>query len=165
MAISKSCFTLVACATMALAVDYNLQAQVLSPEAVTTAPAATGESSPEAESEGFWSAIKMPKITMPKVTMPKISFPSWPKNEDGIAKSPFEPISTGMKKVSAGTKKAWEGTKEMFSFGEDNNGAGKASAQVARNNVSMWDRLRGKQPEPDGPRTVAEWMSQPRINP
>ena len=140
-----------------------LRGQVLSPETVASeAPAVDSENIAE-EQAGFWSGVKMPKLTMPKVTMPRISMPSWPKNDDGIAKSPFSPISSGMSKISAGTKKAWQGTKEIFTFGSEDQQP-EANRRAASERVSVWDRLRGKPEEPDGPQTVAEWMSQPRVN-
>ncbi len=141
----------------------SLHAQVLSPDTVAAESTAVSSETAAENEGGFWSGVKMPKITMPKVSMPKISMPSWPKNEDGIAKSPFSPISSGMSKISSGTKKAWQGTKEIFTFGGDEKNQ-QVTRRAESDRVSVWDRLRGKPPEPDGPQTVAEWMSQPRVN-
>lgn len=164
MAIARHRLTLFAALAIVACSLSELRAQVLSPEAVAGESAVQDPADPVAEdSGGFWSGVKMPKITMPNISMPKVSMPSWPKNEDGIAKSPFSPISSGMSKISSGTKKAWQGTKEMFTIGGDEKTrAAAARSEKPRN--SVWDRLRGKPEPPDGPQTVAEWMSQPRVN-
>lgn len=98
---------------------------------------------------GF-AGIPMPKLTMPKLTMPDMS-------------SVTAPFKSGYNKVSAGTKSAWEGTKEMFSFG------GGSNAQQANNSQpkpGLWERLTAPDPpKNDGPQTVGEWMSQPRLDP
>ena len=67
-----------------------------------------------------------------------------------------------------GAKKAWEGTKELFTFG----GATKAeepAARVASNGEapSAMERMFGGGKEEsvdEGPRTIGEWMSQPRVD-
>jgi hypothetical protein len=88
--------------------------------------------------------------------MPKVSFPKMPAD-------PFAPVKTSARKVSDGAKKAWEGTKEIFTFGnsKEQPAARTASAKEA---PSMWQRMfGGKKEEPEGPRTVAEWMAQKRV--
>ena len=120
-------------------------------------------SSEMGEEKGGFLPVSWPSITLPKVTMPKVNMPKWPTNPDGSAVSPFAPISAGATKVSEGTKKAWEGAKEMFSFG----GSSETTRRVAPTNSTaeptFWQRMIGKQPEPEGPQTVAEFMSQPRV--
>jgi hypothetical protein len=117
-----------------------------------TTPSAT-DITPTAEepSSSPWGWIKKPKISMPK-----ISFPKMPAD-------PFAPVKSSARKVSEGTKRAWEGTKEIFSFGgsKEQPAARTAAATEA---PSMWQRMfGGKKEEPEGPKTVAEWMAQKRV--
>ncbi len=99
------------------------------------------------------SAVKQatwPGIPMPKVTMPDMS-------------PVTAPFKSGYNKVAAGTKSVWDGTKEMFSFGK---GSNVQHAQKSRQQPSFWKRLTSPEPaKPDGPQTVGEWMSQPRLDP
>ena len=132
------------------------------------APAAAPAVAAEPESSGFaWPKLTMPKITMPKVTMPKISMPKlsmpkWPTNAEGQPLSPWAPVSSGVNKISSGTKKAWEGTKELFNFGSSKETQLEPQPDTA-NQASFWQRITNDEPEPTGPRTVAEWMAQPRV--
>jgi hypothetical protein len=119
--------------------------------AVTTQSASDITPTPEEPSSTPWGWIKKPNITMPK-----ISFPKMPAD-------PFAPVKTSARKVSEGTKKAWEGTKEIFTFGgsKEQPAARTASAKEA---PSIWQRMFGaKKEEPEGPKTVAEWMAQKRV--
>ena len=103
------------------------------------------------ESKSPWGWLKMPTVTMPKITMPK------------MPADPLAPIKSSAKKVTDGGKKAWEGTKEIFRGGK----AEQPAARVANASEapSLWDRMTGnaKEPEPQGPATVTEWMKQPRV--
>lgn len=104
-----------------------------------------------------WPKVTMPKIAMPKITMPKVTMPNM--------STLFSPVSSGFKKVSAGAKKAWEGTKEMFSFGNANSPPKTIEPSATQPKQSLWKKLTTRSPEPAGPQTVGEWMSQPRLNP
>jgi len=95
----------------------------------------------------------MPKVTMPKMTMPKMTMPDM----SGI----MMPVKSGYNKMAAGTKKAWAGTKEMLSFGQSQ----ARSHRAATPKPSFWHRLVGRAPEPKGPQTIGEFMSQPRLDP
>lgn len=98
-----------------------------------------------------WPSLPLPKITMPKISMPDMS-------------TVTAPFKSGYSKVTAGTKSAWEGTKEMFSFGKNDASAAKAQAG-GQEKQGFWQRLISNEPEkPDGPQTVGEWMSQPRLD-
>ncbi len=115
-----------------------------------------GESKPAEASP--WSWLAMPKITMPKITMPK------------MPADPLAPVKTSAKKVSEGASKAWEGTKEIFTFGPAKSNATTPAAPKAdqSKSPSLWQKMFGggeKKQEPEGPRTVAEWMAQPRLDP
>lgn len=103
------------------------------------------------ESSSPWGWLKVPSVSMPKV--------NWPK----IPADPLAPIKSSARKVSDGGKKAWEGTKEIFTGGAKNEQPA-ARVATAGESPTMWERLVGKkQEEPQGPQTVKEWMSQPRV--
>jgi hypothetical protein len=86
---------------------------------------------------------------MPKISMPDMSVIT-------------TPVKAGYGKVADGTKKAWEGTKEIFTFGKDSS----ASTSQSQPKESMWKRMFSSEPDKnDGPQTVGEWMSQPRLDP
>ncbi|MDZ4658643.1 MAG: hypothetical protein SH868_13790 [Bythopirellula sp.] len=99
--------------------------------------------------QAAWPSIPMPKITMPKISMPDMS-------------AITAPVKSGYSKVTAGTKNAWEGTKEMLTFGKGDSAA-QAGSQPKQ---GFWSKLFPSEPaKPDGPQTVGEWMSQPRLDP
>jgi hypothetical protein len=104
-----------------------------------------------AEGESPWSWLKMPKVTMPRIEMPK------------LPEDPLAPVKASAKKVGNGAKKAWEGTRELFTFG----GSTSDEPRVASRGEapSMWQRMFGaKEKPPEGPQTITEWMSQPRVD-
>lgn len=102
-----------------------------------------------------WGWLAMPKITMPKIEMPK------------MPADPLAPVKAGAKKVSDGANKAWEGTKEIFTFGPAKTDASASPKTPEAKSPSLWQKMFGgaKQEEPEGPRTVAEFMAQPRLDP
>lgn len=115
-----------------------------------------------------WYTLPMPKITMPKIEMPRFHMPSfWASSAEASADKPsmFAPVTAGAQKISDGSKKAWEGTKEMFSFSRGTSGKHDSNAASRkRKGPSLWERMFTPK-EPEGPRTVAEWMAQPRLDP
>jgi hypothetical protein len=120
-------------------------------DAVASAPA-----EPTTPTPSPWGWLAMPKVTMPKISMPK------------MPADPLAPVKTSAKKVSDGTKKAWEGTKEIFTFGgsKPTEDAG-ATTPTPDDKPSIWKRMFGgeEKKEPEGPRTVAEFMAQKRLDP
>ena len=133
-------------------------------------PASSPASSTDVQQTSWWT-LPMPKITMPKLTMPQITMPQitsfWPSYDGQTSDkpSPFAPLVTGGRKISDGTKKAWAGAKEMLSFTGANKTA-QTPRVATRKQPSIWKRMfTPSPPEPDGPRTVAEWMKQPRLDP
>jgi hypothetical protein len=94
-----------------------------------------------------WGWLKMPKITMPQ--MPA---------------DPLAPVKASGRKVADGTRRAWAGVKELLTFGGEKQ-ADQPTARMASNpQPSMWQRMfGGAEEEPQGPQSVAEWMSQPRV--
>ncbi len=169
MAISRSCVAVALGLLVAAGQVAVVDAQVIDALSTTGEGVQTAAGSAETEEEqgGFlpvsWPSVSLPKISMPKITMPKISMPKWPTNADGSAISPLAPITAGTSKVSAGTKKAWEGAKEMLSFGSKEEATHSTLSAASSDEPSFWQRMTGRQPEPEGPQTVAEFMAQPRV--
>lgn len=172
MAISRKCVavavSLLVAAGQAVVVDVQItEAQILNASVPTSnegVQTAAGNAKTGEEQGGFlpvsWPSVSLPKVPMPKMAMPKIPMPTWPTNADGSAVSAFTPITVGASKISAGTQKVWQGTKEMFGFG----GKSEAARPAAYSSEpSFWQRMTGREPEPSGPRTVAEFMAQPRV--
>lgn len=115
-----------------------------------TMPTSTSE---DEASSGGWGWIPLPKITWPRVPMPKIEVPKMPE-------STFAPVRASAKKISGGAKKAWEGTKELFSFATVDATKDASQTRVAsRPEPSFWQRLKGGEPEPEGPSTIGEFMA------
>jgi hypothetical protein len=122
----------------------------------TPPPQAGADVTPTAEvpAEDPWGWLRLPTITMPKINMPK------------MPADPCAPVKTSARKVSDGAKKAWEGTKEIFTLGGGKVEQPTARVASAGESPSMWQRMFGgakKPPQPQGPRTVADWMAQPRV--
>ncbi len=144
---------LVSAAVLLVAVGAEAAAADPSPNTPTKSAVSSDITPTEAPAQSPWGWLKTPSITMPK-----LSFPKMPAD-------PLAPVKTSAHKVSDGAKKAWEGTKEMFTFGgsktADAPAARTANAQEA---PSLWQRMFGpKQEEKQpGPKSVAEWMQQPR---
>lgn len=106
----------------------------------------TQEQIDDTETSG-WRAVPLPTITLPKVTMPSME-------------SVVKPFRSGYDKVARGTRTAWDGTKEIFSFGPSSRSPKQQSQQQP-----FWRRMFVSEPEPTGPQTIAEFMSQPRLDP
>lgn len=75
-------------------------------------------------------------------------------------------MSSGAHKVSEGTKAAWHKTVDVLTPGEDPK---KPPARVAKRDTepSLWGRMMpgAEAKQPEGPRTVTEWMGQERLKP
>ncbi len=151
----------------------GLQAQILSnatqaapaesaaPGNVQQAQAAlTEDSAATGVRQVVWPKITMPQMTLPKIKLPQVTMPKWTMPD--MSKL-WNPVAAGFKKISAGSKKVWEGSKQMFSFGKKD--AKSAPAAPVKSEPSLLRRMLGEAPEPAGPQTVGEWMSQPRLDP
>ena len=125
-------------------------------EATPGAGREVAEAAPAATPLGW---LTMPKVTLPKLTMPKLEMPKMPAD-------PLAPFKTGAHKVTDGAKKAWEGTKDIFTIG---NGAKPTpGTPPSAQQQPLWKRMFTTAEEPpkkEGPQTVAEFMSQPRLDP
>jgi len=140
----------------------QVEAQVINSHASQHSPAvhaSAGEISGMQDDEGVtqatWLGIPLPRISMPQISMPTISMPDM---------TPVTaPVKSGLNKVAMGTRSAWEGTKEMFSF---TNNSTQTRHYTQPQGPTFWQRLFGHGPQqPQGPQTVGEWMSQPRLDP
>ena len=172
MTISRKCVavvvSLLVAAGQAVVVDVQItEAQILNASVPTSnegVQTAAGNPNTGEEQGGFlpvsWPSVSLPKVPMPQFAMPQIPMPTWPTNADGSAVSPFAPITAGAGMISAGTQKVWQGTKEMFGYGDKSEAAQPAAYP---SEPSFWQRMTGREPEPSGPRTVAEFMAQPRV--
>lgn len=107
----------------------------------------------EAPAQSPWGWLKVPSVTMPKVSFPK------------MPADPLAPVKNSAHKVGDGAKRAWEGTKEIFTFGGSKTEPPAPRMASSKEAPSMWQRMFGAKEEakPAGPKTVAEWMAQPRV--
>lgn|GEM_PF-1723260 len=132
-----------------------------------TAPGAKKASpDPSGVKQTSWYSVPMPRITMPKIEIPRFKMPSFLASSGASSAdkpSMFAPLTAGAHKISAGSKKAWQGAKEMFSVGRRESDK-KVPQAAAKKGPSLWERMFTRK-EPKGPRTVAEWMAQPRLDP
>lgn len=150
------CLSKLAFAVLLIGQATSVHAQVYNPAApqapagVQTAGGANAPTAGAVEQTGW--GIPLPKITMPKITMPNMQ-------------SVTGPIKSGFGKVSAGSKKALEGAKEMFSFAKRPATSAQGTRSTGQQKQSIWKRLITRQPEPQVPQTVGEFMSQPRLDP
>jgi hypothetical protein len=165
MTISQGCVVVSLGLLVALNQTVVVDAQVFNASLPTTdggVQTAEVSEQPGEEKSGFLP-VSWPSVSLPKVSMPKIKMPKWPTNTDGSAVSPFTPISAGASKLSAGTRKAWAGTMGFFSFDKDEEAQLPSAASSSSTEPSFWERMTGKTPQPEGPQTVAEFMTQPRV--
>ena len=169
MATTRAILIMVLSGCWAVGGPDGVQAQILSEPVPTSGEVrqVRAESSGGAEAGGVervgWFNIPLPKITMPKLTLPKVTMPKmpplWPSESNEGSPALLAPVASGFSKISAGAHKAWEGTKEVFAAGTEE------KAPAAQAQPSFWQRLVGRSPQPEGPQTVGEFMSQPRLDP
>lgn len=140
---------------LAVAITLLTFSQTVRAQGVPAADAASASSPVTPTPEvNRWGWLPKPKITMPKVTMPKIEMPKFemPKLPEGT----FAPMKASAGKVVDGSKKAWQGAKEMLSFGQKSKTTNPRVASRAE--PSAWDKVFGAKQEPQGPRTIGEFM-------
>lgn len=126
---------------------------VLGQVSTDPSPGSSVDAEPDAD-DSPWGWVKLPTITMPTITMPK------------MPEDPLAPLKASARKVSEGTRRAWEGTRELFTFGGEKQSPRPSSRVASKPQPSFWQRMfGGAEEEPQGPQSVAEWMSQPRLDP
>jgi hypothetical protein len=122
-----------------------------------------------------WPRLHMPEFALPKPRLPRPQF--WPREEqvndarnawvqdnaDPGRPSPVQAVKQGAQRVGASTRRAWHKTVDVLTPGDS---SGVTSSRVARQEVKppFWKRMLGSE-EPDGPRTIPEWMAQERLDP
>jgi hypothetical protein len=79
--------------------------------------------------------------------------------------SPWQTVTNGAHRVGASTKAAWQKTVDVLTPGDETK---KPPTRVAKRGTepSFWSRMTGQESkQPEGPRTVTEWMGQERLKP
>ena len=143
-----------------------------SPPEVADAPAVADPSQyldePTDDSTGGWPNVHLPEVRW----RPLWSRPSDP--QQGLLNGPIKRVRAAGRNTVQATRSAWNTTVDKFKWG----GTAAREQQYARRQQQLqqqqqaaggqqqpgfWDRLFGTEPEePDGPRTVVEWMAQDR---
>jgi hypothetical protein len=78
--------------------------------------------------------------------------------------SPLQAARNGARRVADSTRSAWHKTVDILTPGEPVPDS--SSFALSDPKPPLWRRMFGaKEPEPQGPRTVTEWMAQDRLDP
>jgi len=160
--------------------------------AVSTAPTTPSPSVATGESDSWFSWPAMPEISWPELpfgseadgTNPQPARRPrrygmgkaaqshrnrWAQNQQQAVTptsdtSPWEMMTESARRVGESTRNAWDKTVDFVTPGEAPTTPPPIAAQTQR--PSWWSRLRGGDAaEPQGPRTVTEWMAQERLDP
>jgi hypothetical protein len=123
-----------------------------------------------------WPRIHMPEVSLPRPRLPRPQL--WPrqsqveetrnawvgKSLDPERPTPLEAARTGARRVADSTRTAWHKTVDVLTPGEP--AANDAFLARSEPRPPLWRRLFGaEEPQPQGPRTVTEWMAQDRLDP
>jgi hypothetical protein len=143
--------------------------------------------SPPAASERRWmiqsplASVTWPRIHMPEISLPKPRLPrpqlwlqesevdearnAWVgKSFDPERPSPLQAARQGARRVVDSTRTAWHKTINVLTPGEPM--AASASFAQAAPRPPFWKRMfAAEESQPQGPRTVTEWMAQDRLDP
>jgi hypothetical protein len=122
---------------------------------------------PEKDDKGWFLQSPLANVGWPKIEMPKLQlFPSLSDGEGGPTlreriTAPFARLNAGRQRLVDGTRETWARTVDAIRFGDDDQRVAQRSAEPG-----FFSRLFSLEPEePEGPRTVTEWMAQDRIDP
>lgn len=90
---------------------------------------------------------------------------SWAEQPVTPKPSPLQPIKDGASKVGKGTKAAWHKTVDALTPGEPEPSR-PASARIAKQEAkpSVWKRMWGEKPEPQGSQTMPGFIAQQRVD-
>ena len=133
------------------------------------------------EKEHWMFSSPKGKVSWPKLTKPH--FPttglfaekpaadatrnSWAETTPTPPKpSPLKPITDGAHKVSMSTKAAWHKTVDALTPGDPTTAPRGSSARIAKRDAakpSLWSRMFGPEPEPQGSQTMPGFIAQQRV--
>jgi hypothetical protein len=124
-----------------------------------------------------WPRIHMPEFSLPKPRLPRPQL--WPQesevsearnawvkeNPNPNKPSPLQAVKQGAQRVGDSTRNAWHKTVDVLTPGDSPE---RRSSRIARRDIKppFWKRMFGAgKSQPEGPRTVTEWMAQERLDP
>ena len=135
-----------------------------------------------AEKEHWMLSSPKGKVGWPKLTKPHLpktglfaekpatdaTRNSWTETTPPYPKpSPLKPITDGAHKVSKSTKAAWHKTVDALTPGEPAPAPRGSSARIAKRDAaakpSVWKRMFGPDPEPQGSQTMPGFIAQQRV--
>lgn len=125
------------------------QAEAPAPEAAT----------PTAESWTFtnpFGTLKLPKPKMPQFQW-RPAFSPTPETSPGFLDGPVGRIKSATRGAAQRTRTAWNSTVEKLKFGGGQGSGGQPSSEPG-----FFARMFGGDPEPEGARTVTEFLAQER---
>jgi hypothetical protein len=130
---------------------------------------------------GAMPKLPMPSFQKPEVSVPRPRLPFLPgkseaeqarntwleKNADHKEPSPWQSAADGARKVRQSTRNAWRKTIDVMTPWDSSEPPEKARVARRDDQPSFWSQVMpGKaEKEPEGPRTVTEWMGQERLKP
>jgi hypothetical protein len=117
----------------------------------------------------------MPELSMPRLSRPQLmprtsqvdeARNAWvEQNPETLRPSPLQAAKNGARKVTDSSRTAWRKTVDVLTPGAP---SPPVSARLAGQPVKppFWKRMfAANEPQPQGPRTVTEWMAQDRLDP
>lgn len=123
-----------------------------------------------------FARVSWPRIQLPEVHLPRPQL--WPRktevddvrnawlgeDNEPARPSPLQAAKQGAHRVAESTRSAWRKTVDVFTPGDPADASGHIAQQETR--PSLWRRMFAmEEPQPEGPRTVTEWMAQDRLDP
>ena len=122
-----------------------------------------------------WPRIHFPEIPKPQLPRPQFwtrksqvdeARNAWvEESPDPARPSPLQAVRQGARRVGDSTRSALRKTVDVLTPGDDSNSE---SSRIARRETRppFWKRMfTTEEPQPEGPRTVTEWMAQDRLDP
>jgi hypothetical protein len=124
-----------------------------------------------------WPRFHMPEFSLPKPRLPRPQL--WPqrsqiddarnawveRSPDPSRPSPLQAAKEGVRRVGDSTRTAWRKTIDALTPGA---ATAPRSSRIARREPQppLWKRMfAAHETQPQGPRTVTEWMAQDRLDP
>jgi hypothetical protein len=120
----------------------------------------------------------LPEFSLPKPRLPRPQFTSrkqnvdiprnaWAEQNPNIRRpSALQAVKNGAHRVGDSTRSAWRKTVDALKPGDDSQPASSRIARRTTTKPPFWKRMFGAdEQEPQGPRTISEWMAQERLDP